>query len=438
MPRRPAIVLFTFAFLAMAAALVWMVREIIGAPDRPAGQVLTEKGARKAGAAQRPAEVIVPGAADPNASAADKPNPADALEEALSGPNALPGEALLTFKTPEALAAFKARAAQNGLEIVSIDPALLTARVRYKDVAGLKKEIAEHGSDIAYAGPNLIARIPGLPAASQQPQTNTANAGGTVPFRSQGLDLIGAPANRAGWGKGATVAVIDSGVTNHAALKNASVTHIDLVDDGKEFNGHGTAMASLIAGDDASVGGVSPAANILDVRVADPQGNSNTALLASGIMRAIESGAQIINVSLGSAENSPVLQQAVQYALSRGVVIIAAAGNEQATALSYPAALNGVVSVGAVDAAGKQAWFSNSGSGLSLVAPGVGIVTAYTGNKLVIGSGTSQATAIVSGAAAYLYGRGYQTMNIRTVLTRTARPTGAPQIDVGAGILHLP
>jgi subtilisin family serine protease len=96
------------------------------------------------------------------------------------------------------------------------------------------------------------------------------------PFRSQGLDLIGAPANRTGWGNGVTVAVLDSGVVDHPALKNTHITHVDLVKDGQAFHGHGTAMTSLITGSDASVSGISPAASVLDIRIADPQGNSNT------------------------------------------------------------------------------------------------------------------------------------------------------------------
>ncbi|MFK5283975.1 S8 family serine peptidase, partial [Lacticaseibacillus paracasei] len=79
-----------------------------------------------------------------------------------------------------------------------------------------------------------------------------------------------------------------------------------------------------------------------------------------------------------------------------------AAGNEQFNQLSYPAGIPGVISVGAVDATGAQAWFSNSGPGLSVVAPGVGIVSAYSQGKIVIGSGTSQSAAITSGVAAYL------------------------------------
>jgi len=431
MPRRLPVTLFIFAIAGMILALGWM--GVQWREQTAADSALEQTSKKRKTSPLLPANLPPPQA--PALELKAEPTLASTIADALENPEALEGEALLTLKSPEALAAFRARAALNGIDIISIDPKLLTARVRYRDLAGLQKELAVHGTDFTHAGPNLLARIPGLPSP---PQTDKANAGGSAPFRSQGLDLIGAPANRSGWGKGVTVAVLDSGVTAHPSLKNTSITHLDLVEDGQPFHGHGTAMASLIAGQDGSVSGVSPDANILDVRIADPSGNSNTSLLSSGIVQAVDAGARVINISLGSQQSSPVLEQAVAYALSRGVVIVAAAGNEQANALSYPAGIPGVISVGAVDANGTQAWFSNSGQGLSFVAPGVGIVSAYVDGKLVIGSGTSQAAAIASGVAAYAYGRGYPGQNIPTVLIRNARPTGAAQTAVGAGILHIP
>ena len=207
-----------------------------------------------------------------------------------------------------------------------------------------------------------------------------------MPFESQGLDRIGAPAVRNGWGQGVTVAVIDSGIAAHPSLKSADITHVDLVGDGSEWNGHGTAMASLIAGNDPRVGGVAPAAKLIDIRVTDAKGESNVALLSSAIVKAADLGARVINISLGSASSTPMLEEAVRYAQSRHVVIVAAAGNEKQTALSMPAGLPGVLSVAAVDAGGKQAWFSNSGAGLTLAAPGVGIVSGYADSKVVIGA----------------------------------------------------
>jgi len=133
-----------------------------------------------------------------------------------------------------------------------------------------------------------------------------------------------------------------------------------------------------------------------------------------------------------------MLRDAVAYAISRGVIVVAAAGNEQANALAYPAAYEGVISVAAVDAQGRQAYFSNSGSGLFIAAPGVGIISAYSDNKTVIGSGTSQAAAITSGAISALLSRNYQSAQIPLILARNAVSTGAPATQVGAGILKLP
>jgi thermitase len=94
--------------------------------------------------------------------------------------------------------------------------------------------------------------------------------------------------------------------------------------------------------------------------------------------------------------------------------------------------------VAAVDAQGRQAYFSNSGEGLFISAPGVGIVSPYSDGRTVIGSGTSQAAAITSGAISALLSRNYQSQQIPRILTQNATKTGAPATQVGAGILKLP
>ncbi|WP_395746877.1 S8 family peptidase [Prosthecobacter sp.] len=436
--NRLPVLLFATAVLMMVGSVLWLLWESRGAS--PAQADVTQ--ARRSGNSGKPtAFTAMPQTQTPAVSAPAPPAPvanpaAGPTIATLNVPGSMPNEALLTFRTPEALAAFRERAAALGLEVIGYDIKLRTARVRFRDTQGLERDLNAHAEDYTYIGPNLITRIPGLPPPP--PATDTANAGGSVPFRSQGLEAIGAGGDRTGWGQGVTVAVVDSGISNHPSLANTQITHYDLVKDGSAFNGHGTAMASLIAGNDASVGGVSPAAKLLDFRVADKNGESNTALVSSAIIQATDQGARVINISLGATGDSPVLDEAVRYAQSRNVVVVAAAGNEQQTALSMPAGIPGVLSVGAVDANGTQAYFSNSGEGLVLVAPGVGIVSGYADGRLVIGSGTSQATAITSGVVAYLLGRGYYGPNIIPLLTRTAEPLQAPAAAVGAGLIQLP
>lgn len=348
----------------------------------------------------------------------------------------VPDELLLTFRSPEALAAFRLRAREAGLQVLYSDSRLNAARVRYQDAARLADELVKHGSDYQNIGPNALIWVPGTP---EPPPKDTANAGGLAAFESSGLEMLGVGVvDRARWGQGVKVAVLDTGVTDHPSLQNVKVTHVDLVKDGQAYNGHGTAMASLIAGQNGQEGGVAPASEILDIRVADAEGQGNVGFVAQGILQAVDAGARVINISLGTPTDTSLLRSAVEYAQSRGVIVVAAAGNEQLAQLAYPAGYAGVISVAAVDAQGRQAYFSNSGEGLFIAAPGVGIVSAYSEGKTVIGSGTSQAAALTSGAVSALLSRHYQAARVPQVLSQNAYRTGAPASQVGAGILRLP
>lgn len=345
-------------------------------------------------------------------------------------------ELLLTFRSPEALAAFRLRAREAGLQVLYSDSRLNAARVRYQDAARLADELVKHGADYKNIGPNALIWVPGTP---EPPPPDPANAGGLAAFENSGLEMLGVGVvDRARWGQGVKVAVLDTGVTDHPSLQNVKVTHVDLVKDGQAYNGHGTAMASLIAGQNGQDGGVAPASEILDIRVADAEGQGNVGFVAQGILQAVDAGARVINISLGTPTDTSLLQSAVEYALSRGVIVVAAAGNEQLAQLAYPAGYAGVISVAAVDAQGRQAYFSNSGEGLFISAPGVGIVSAYSQGKTVIGSGTSQAAALTSGAVSALLSRHYQAARVPQVLSQNAYRTGAPPSQVGAGILRLP
>lgn len=425
--------LITSAVLCLVSigALGWLAFEATEAPPKTALPELPPKrlpdaGKSDSGSAAQGASPIV----------AEPDQELDAKLAALEGSKSVvPGELLLTFRSPEALAAFRARAGLAGIEILYSDARLKAARVRYRDRAKMAEELRDHAADYDNIGPNHFVWLPGMP----EPPEDTANAGGNVPFESSGLDMIGADrADRSGWGRGIKVAVLDTGVEDHPDLAGVKIIRKDLVKDGQPIDGHGTATASLIAGNDPANGGVAPGSTILDYRVADGSGKGNVAIVAQAIVMAVDEGARVINISLGTSADARQLRDAVTYARSRGVVVVAAAGNDKASQLAYPAGYEGVISVAAVDAQGRQAYFSNSGEGLFISAPGVGIVSAYTGGKTVIGSGTSQAAAIVSGAISALLSRNYQAGSVRQVLTRYAQPTGAPATQTGVGILRLP
>ena len=266
-------------------------------------------------------------------------------------------------------------------------------------------------------------------------------------------------------GEGITVAVLDTGVeADHPDLAGNVLPGKDLVGFGAEpgdraWARHGTAMAGIIAGhghgpgDADGVLGIAPEAKILPVRVILEDGDSSRAkarstrgnALAEGIRWAADHGADVINLSLGddsaSAHPEPSEDQAVQYALKKGVVVVASAGNggEKGDHISYPAAYPGVIAATAVDRAGTRAPFSTRRWYATVSAPGVDVVIADPDHKYYEGWGTSAAAAFVSGAAALVKAAhpGLAPAQIKSLLEDTARnaPSGGRDDSRGFGFI---
>ncbi|MER7999004.1 type VII secretion-associated serine protease mycosin [Streptomyces sp. NPDC095613] len=231
---------------------------------------------------------------------------------------------------------------------------------------------------------------------------------------------------RTSQGAGITVAVLDTGVDDsHPDLTGQVLPGRDLIGFGatsgdRSWARHGTAMAGIIAGHGHGTGdadgvlGIAPQAKILPIRVilegTDPARDkaraSKGGALAEGIRWAADQGADVINLSLGddseSAHPEPAEDAAVRYALDKGAVVVASAGNggEKGDRVSYPAAYPGVIAVAAVDRFGSHAPFSTRRWYATVSAPGVDVVIADPDRRYYEGWGTSAAAAFVSGAVA--------------------------------------
>ncbi|MBL6829221.1 MAG: S8 family serine peptidase [Puniceicoccaceae bacterium] len=204
----------------------------------------------------------------------------------------------------------------------------------------------------------------------------------------------------AGQGEGVIVAILDSGIQAHSQFDDIYIAPIDLVDCGVAGRGaaHGTSVASIITGRE----GIAPAAELFVVRVLDDEGLGNSYDVAQGIVQAVDLGVQIINMSLGVYQDAALLRQAIKYADDRGVIMVAAAGNDGYNRMPYPAAYPQVLSVTAVDAGGQHANFSNQSKEIDFAAPGVGVLTAKEDKGTTLFSGTSAAAPFVSGTIASL------------------------------------
>ena len=262
-------------------------------------------------------------------------------------------------------------------------------------------------------------------------------------------------------GAGVKVAVIDTGVD---VLHPGLTANLAPSSDWKDFVdgdanpqegfvsggtnaafGHGTVVAGIVLQ-------VAPNALIMPIRVLDAEGRGDSTNVVSAIDWAVSRGAKVINLSLGSVQNDSALSKQIQYATSKGVMVVASSGNTGDTAVSYPAAMSssgstgpGFVGVGSVSttALDVKSTFSTYGYKLEMVAPGEQVYSTYPNSQLAWASGTSFATPMVAGGLALALGQGtaLNSYNLVAAVSSTANPVDAlnPTLTgmLGSGRLNL-
>ena len=375
-------------------------------------------------------------------------------------------------------------------------PAPQTEVLRIRDGESVAETIRELRSrpGVLYAVPNVIARASGFipndrgPAGVYRGWTRTQwnflpGVGVNAPDAWANLIAV-----RAYGGRGATVAVLDTGVAYENRLRYRRSPDLNpfLIAPGYDFvdrdrfpddqNGHGTWIASLIGervNNGIGLTGLAYGARILPVRVLDSLGLGDASDIAAGIRFATLRGARVINLSLEFDNAVPPAQipqvlSAIRFAASRGAVIVAASGNQSLQTVAYPARAPFVISVGATTEHGCLADYSNEGFGLDIVAPGGGGDAAdapdafcrysptpgrdifqltFVGSVARFGypggyQGTSMAAPHVSAAAALVLasgviGRSPSARTVESHLEATARDLGPAGYDTryGAGLL---
>jgi thermitase len=227
---------------------------------------------------------------------------------------------------------------------------------------------------------------------------------------------------------GIVIATIDTGVNAIPDLADALVPGWDFVENdnqGQDTQGHGTRVASVIAArgnNQLAMAGYCWGCRIMPIRVT-ADGSASPGRVAAGIVYAVEHGARVINVSLSHVGQDGTEAQAVKYAVDRGVVVVASAGNAGTDTPQYPAAYPGVLSVGATDDQDALYFWSSWGPWVALTAPGCHMVTDLTTPPGTI-CGTSFTPAAVSGVAGLLLSRNPSLTagQVAAALLQTARP----------------
>jgi subtilisin family serine protease len=295
---------------------------------------------------------------------------------------------------------------------------------------------------VAYAEPNVIGST-----AEDQGDSSWASGGSAAAYQGQWApSVIRLPqAFNVTRGAGVTIAVLDTGVDpTHPALTAHLVSGYDFVDNDTDPSEVGAIGVSRAYGHGTFVTGLvvlaAPEARIMPVRVLDPNGVGDVWRLAKGIVWAANNGADIINLSLSTRTHTHVTNEVIGNLASngRGVVVVAAAGNAASNIPQFPAAEGGsrVISVGASTSTDSLAPFSDYGSWVRVAAPGVSLWSTVPGGTYASWSGTSMATALVSGEAG-LVRASYPTLGAQDVISRIANTSvkisGPVPLRINAG-----
>ena len=308
------------------------------------------------------------------------------------GPGHVPDEIIVKFKPGVGRSEIAKINSQHGTSVVYTSPFAGFKRIKIPKGLSAAKMVERFSKNpnVEYAELNNIVHafgVPNDPYYSYQWHLDNSMYGGIG--MEEAWDLSD--------GAGVIVAVIDTGVAHHPTSNKDDLAGTSFVagydfvnndDDPTDDHGHGTHVTGTIAqstNNGRGVAGVAHGCSIMPVKVLNSAGSGTDAGVADGILFAADNGAQVINMSLGGPDWSETLQEAVAYAYNQGVTIICASGNEGSYQVSYPAAYDNCIAVGATTYDEGVAPYSNRGDSLDLTAPGGNLYEDLNGDGYVDG-----------------------------------------------------
>lgn len=256
-------------------------------------------------------------------------------------------------------------------------------------------------------------------------------------------------------GKDVTVAIIDSGCSNHDSLKNRIIggrnfTSEGTADDYTDYNGHGTHVAGVISAEENSqFKSIAPEANLLICKVLNKNGQGSLNSVVDAINYAISCKVDVINMSLGSSKGTDAMHNAIKNAIDNGISVVCASGNSgdsnaNTDEIMYPACYEEVVEVGAIGKDYKISEFSNSNKYVDVVAFGEDIMSTYLDNSFQSLTGTSMATPMITGTLALLlqyakqeFGRRPTEKELYALLIKNTKDLGLKRTLQGNGCVYI-
>ncbi|MFC0187297.1 S8 family serine peptidase [Fictibacillus aquaticus] len=319
---------------------------------------------------------------------------------------------------------------KSGTTLVRSIPKLGYTVVKVKDKKKLQKAAAyfSQSSKVATVAPSTLS----VPLGYADPKVSKQYFLKTLQV-SEAQKLAGT--------RKVKVAVIDQGIDRkHPELDSRVSTSINMADPMNMplADYHGTHVAGIIAGEkDNGIGGygINQNVELISLDVFDRGFDASDYVIAEAILEAVNQGAKVINMSLGGSMSSPIMEEAVKMAVEKGVTIVAAAGNESSDSPSYPAAYEGVISVGSTNAKNELSSYSNFGPSVDVVAPGEDIYAPLYDYELKSMfynlSGTSMASPMVAGLASLLLSKypSLKPAEIEYIIEHTSKDLGSKGYD---------